>query len=121
MSYAYIWPSTIPQKPNTDYSETSGVLVIRTPVDAGPAKMRRRGKRTETMQVSFDMSTEQVDTLDAFIKNTLRGTARFGFPHPRLGTVVETRIVPQSDGAMYSIGYILPERWKVSMQLEILP
>lgn len=121
MAYAYIWPTTIPQKPNTNYSESSGVLVIRTPMDAGPAKMRRRGKRTETLQVSFDMSTEQVDTLDAFIKNTLRGTARFGFPHPRLETVVEARIVPQSDGALYSIDYILPDYWRVAMQLEILP
>lgn len=121
MAYAYIWPSTIPQKPNTDYSETSGVLILRTTMDAGPAKMRRRGKRTETMQVSFDMSTDQLDTLDAFIKDTLRGTARFGFPHPRLGTVVEARIVPQSDGGFYTIGYILPEYWRVSMQLEILP
>lgn len=121
MAYAYIWPSTIPQKPNTDYSETSGVLIMRTSMDAGPAKMRRRGKRTETLQVSFDMSTEQVDDLDAFIKNTLRGTARFGFPHPRLGTVVETRIVPQTDGAFYSINYIMPERWRVSMQMEVLP
>lgn len=121
MAYAYIWPTTIPQKPNTNYSESSGVLVIRTPMDAGPAKMRRRGKRTETLQVSFDMSTEQVDTLDAFIKNTLRGTARFGFPHPRLETVVEARIVPQSDGALYSIDYILPDYWRVSMQLEVLP
>ena len=121
MAYAYIWPSALPQKPNTDYSESSGVLVIRTAVDAGPAKMRRRGKRTETMQVSFDMSDAQVDSLDAFIKDTLRGTARFGFPHPRLSTVVEARIVPQSDGAMYSISYMVVDRWKVSMQLEILP
>jgi len=121
MAYAYIWPSTIPQKPNTDYSETSGVLIMRTPMDAGPAKMRRRGKRTENMQVSFDMSTSQVDTLDTFIKNTLRGTARFGFPHPRLNETVEARIVPQSDGAFYTITYILPERWRVSMQMEILP
>jgi hypothetical protein len=35
--------------------------------------------------------------------------------------VVEARIVPQSDGGFYTIGYILPEYWRVSMQLEILP
>lgn len=121
MAYSYIWPSTLPQKPNTNYSETAGVIVLRTPVDAGPAKMRRRGKRSETLQLTFDMSTAQVETLDTFIKETIRGTARFGFAHPRLGTTVEARIIPQQDGSMYTVGYILPEFWSISLQMEVLP
>lgn len=121
MAYAFIWPSTLPQKPKTDYSETNGVIILRTAMDAGPAKMRRRGKRTDTMQVSYDLSTAQVAILDTFVKDSLMGTIRFGFPHPRLGTVVEVRIVPQQDGALYSLGYILPERYSVTLQLEILP
>lgn len=121
MAYAYTWPVTLPQKPNTNYSETSGVLVLRTSMDAGPAKMRRRGSRTDTMQVTFEMSTAQVEILRAFTQDTLKGTARFGFTHPRTNQIVEVRIVPQQDGTLFSIGYILPEYWTISMQLEILP
>lgn len=121
MAYSYVWPSTLPQMPNTNYSETGGVLILRTSMDAGPAKMRRRGKRTETMQVTYNLSTAQMATLETFAKDTLQGTARFGFTHPRTNTVVEVRIVPQQDGGLYSISYILPELWQVSLQLEILP
>ena len=121
MAYAYIWPMGLPQKPNTDYSENSGALILRTSMDAGPAKMRRRGARTNSMQVSFEMSTAQVEILRAFIEDTLKGTARFGFTHPRTNEIVEVRIVPQQDGALFNISYILPEFWKISMQMEILP
>jgi|DEB19_MinimDraft_2_1074335.scaffolds.fasta_scaffold07070_3 hypothetical protein len=121
MAYTFIWPVTLPQKPRTDYSETKGVIVLRTSMDAGPAKMRRRGKRTDTMQVSYALSTAQVAILDAFITDSLKGTIRFGFPHPRTGAVIEVRIVPQQDGAMFSLGYILPELYSVSLELEVLP
>lgn len=121
MAYAFIWPVGLPQKPNTDYSESSGTLILRTSMDAGPAKMRRRGARTNTLQVTFEMSTAQVEILRAFSEDDLKGTARFGFTHPRTGEIVEVRIVPQQDGALYSIGYILPDYWRVTMQLEVLP
>lgn len=121
MAYAYIWPETLPQTPNTDYSETNGVLVLRTSMDAGPAKMRRRGSRPNTMQVAFEMSTAQVEILRAFVHDTLKGTARFGFTHPRTNEIIEVRIVPQQDNTLFSIGYILPDYWRISMQLEILP
>lgn len=121
MAYAFIWPLGLPQKPNTDYSETSGVLILRTTMDAGPAKMRKRGNRTDTMQVAFDMSTAQVEILRAFTQDSLKGTARFGFTHPRTNEIVEVRIIPQQDGALFSVNYIVPELWKVSLQLEILP
>lgn len=121
MAYAYIWPITLPQKPNTNYSETDGVLVLRTGMDAGPAKMRRRGSRPSTMQVTFDMSTAQVEILRTFVQDTLKGTARFGFTHPRTNEIVEVRIVPQQEGSLFSVGYILPGFWSVSLQLEVLP
>ena len=121
MAYAYIWPSTLPQKPKTDYSESSGVLLLRTSVDAGPAKLRRRGQRPDMLNVAFTMSTEQVETLTVFIKDTLKGVTRFGFPHPRLGTVIEARIVPQQDGGLYNVSYVLPDLWTVTLTLEVLP
>lgn len=121
MSYAYVWPPGLPQKPNQQYSETSGVNVLRTQPDAGPAKMRRRSNRVQTMQLSFDMTTAQVGTLEAFVEDTLRGTARFGFVHPRTGATVEARVVPDSDGKFFDINYYVEGYWKVAITFEILP
>ena len=121
MAYAYVWPPSLPQSPQKGFAETGGVLVLRTPMDAGPAKQRRRGQRPQTMQVSFIMTTAQTQTLETFVKDTLQGTARFGFMHPRLQTIVETRIVPQGEGQLYSFTYLAPGYWTVSLQLEILP
>lgn len=118
---AYVWPTTLPQNPQDGFSETSGVLIIRTQTDAGPAKMRRKGARTQTMNCTFNMSTAQVSTLETFTQDTLRGTARFDFVHPRTTSVVEVRLVPQQDGQLYSISYITNDYWSVSMQMEVLP
>lgn len=121
MAYSYVWPATLPQSVQKGYTETGGVLVLRTSMDAGPAKQRRRGARSKTMQVSFLMTAAQVDTLEDFVLNTLKGTARFGFNHPRTELVAEVRIVPQQDGAMYNISYVGPGYFTVALNLEILP
>jgi hypothetical protein len=121
MAYAYVWPASLPQSPQKGFVETGGVIILRTPTDSGPAKQRRRGQRPQGLQVTFIMTTAQTITLEAFVKNTLQGTARFGFTHPRLNTIVETRIIPQGDGQMYTFTYLAPGYWTVSLQLEILP
>lgn len=121
MAYSYVWPPGLPQSPQKGFSEERGVLILRTPMDAGPAKMRKRGARPNTLNVSFMMTKVQVDTLDTFIQDTIKGTARFGFPHPRTSAVVETRIVPQDGGTMYSLAHVAPGFYTISLQLEILP
>lgn len=121
MSYSHIWPLSLPQMPLSNYSETIGVMIVRTQTDMGPAKMRRRGKRPDALSVQYNMSTTQVETLRGFIQDDLMGTTRFGYTHPRTGQVVEVRIVPQSDGQLFTLAYILPDYWQVSMQLEVLP
>jgi hypothetical protein len=118
---SYVWPPSLPQRPLASYSETSGAIILRTQPDAGPAKMRRRGKRPDTLSVQFDMSSTQVETLREFAMDTLRGTVRFDFTHPRTLETVEVRIVPQQDGALFNLSYLLPEYWQVSLQLEVLP
>lgn len=121
MAYTYIWPTTLPQIPLSNYSETSGVQVIRTSPDLGPAKQRRRAQRPDTLSVQFNMSTAQCELLRAFVQDTLQGVTRFGFTHPRTLTVVEVRIIPESGGSMYTTSYLAPNYWQISMQLEVLP
>lgn len=115
------WPITLPQSPQKGFSEVLGTNILRTSMDAGPAKMRYRGRRPDMLSVQFLLTTQQVDTLQNFIQNTIFGVRRFSFLHPRKNTQVETRIVPQQDGALFTSQYVAPGYYTVSMQLEILP
>jgi len=121
MAYSIVWPPTLPQVPQKGYTETGGVLVVRTPTDSGPAKMRKRGNRPQTLNVQFLMTTAQVSLLETFVKTTIQGTVRFGFPHPRLGVVSEVRIVPQGEGEYYTLSYVAPGYYSVNLALEVLP
>lgn len=107
--------------PNTEFTETGGVNIIRSPMESGPAKQRKRGSKPQVINLSYTLSPAQVVIFENFVKVTLNGVSRFGWTHPRLGTVQEVRIIPQSGGDLYNISYINPTHYNVSFQLEILP
>ena len=117
------WPTAnnFPQSPQKGFSESIGVNIIRSPMDAGPAKQRRRSQRPSTMDLSFILTTAQTQTLEAFVFNDLEGVKRFNFQHPRLYTTVEVRIVPQSEGELFRLQYLAPGYWQASLKFEILP
>jgi len=121
MAYSYTWPPTLPQVPQKGYTEDKGFILIKTPMDAGPAKVRKRGKRPNVLNVSFLMTSTDITTLEYFVEYTILGTARFAFPHPRTGTLTEVRIMPQGEGVMYNISYLAPGYYTVSLQLEVMP
>ena len=121
MAASYTWPPTLPQQVERGFSETVGLNVLRTPMDAGPAKIRRRSVRPETLSVTFLFTTAQVATLESFIFDTIKGVYRFEFTHPRKRITVETRIVPTSDGQYFTATYRAPGYWGIALQLEILP
>lgn len=121
MAYSYVWPPSLPQAPLKGFTETGGMLILRTPTDSGPAKQRRRGESPSNLQATFTLTSAQAATFEDFVKNTIRGTARFGFKHPRTYNIVEVRIVPQGQGQLYSLAYLAPGYWNLSLQLEILP
>ena len=121
MAVSFIWPVSLPQLVGTDYNEKIGALILRTPMDKGPAKQRRTGRKPTPLSVSIEMTTAQVGILETFVLTTLNGTARFGFPHPRKGVQVEVRIIPESEGNLYDLSYMSPGWWQVSMNLEVLP
>jgi hypothetical protein len=117
------WPTTnkFPQAPQKGFKESVGQNIIRSPMDAGPAKMRNRGKRPNTMDLSFFLTTAQATTLENFIKTDREGVKRFSFPHPRTAVIVEARIVPQGEGEFYGLEYLAPGYWRASLKFEILP
>jgi len=71
------WPASLPQS----YlllggSETAPNLILRTQMDAGPAKTRKRFTAgVRQMRVQWLMSRSQKDTFDAFYRVTLGGGA----------------------------------------------
>ena len=121
MAYAYIWPPSLPQVPQKGFTETGGALIMRTQMDAGVAKQRRRGLSPAQLNVSFILTTAQVDTLEDFVNNTIKGVARFGFTHPRTKAIEEVRIIPQGEGTLYNLAYLAPGYWTLTLQLEVLP
>lgn len=119
---AYTWPTSLPQTPLLNgYAESKNINTIRTPMDNGPAKTRRRSALPTPIQCAFNMTATQVATLEDFVKNTLFGVRRFNFTHPRLRTSVEARIVPGSDGKYYDLSPLGGGMWHVSLAMEILP
>jgi hypothetical protein len=117
------WPTAngFPQNPQKGFSESLGVNVVRSPMDAGPAKQRRRSKRPSTMDVSFIMTTQHTQMLESFINTDLQGVNRFTFTHPRLYTTIDVRIIPQSDGEFFQLQYLAPGYYQTSLKLEVLP
>ena len=111
----------LPQVPQKGFTESIGVSVIRSTMDSGPAKMRRRALGVNTMDLSFIMTTAQTTALENFIKNTLNGVKRFTFPHPRTSANVEVRIVPSGEGEFFKLQYLAPGYWQTSLKFEILP
>lgn len=82
---ADVWPPSLPTKPLVDrYSEKFGENTIRTPVDHGPAKRRRRYTTThDPTSFMFEIDGTQLATFKAFYITTLRhGALPFELSHP---------------------------------------
>lgn len=122
MSTSINWPPSLPTLATVrGYGEDSGVNVLRAPMDAGPAKLRKTGNRADILTVGYQMTTAQVATLETFVKTTTAGVKRFNWTHPRTGASTEVRMVPGRDGGYYRTLYLGPNLWQVEFQIEVLP
>lgn len=78
-----VWPPGLPQEiPQEGYRGTSADNVIRTAMDVGPPKTRRRSSaRNRTFTVSFRFDQAEVTLFREFWRTTLEGgVLRFEFP-----------------------------------------
>lgn len=113
------WPASLPQTPAWETNqETPPELALRTQMDAGPAKLRRRftaGARDFSLQLR--LVAAQVATLDNFFINTLAGgTLPFDWLHPRTSAAVQFRF--KSPPGYSELGGTV---YQVSLELEVLP
>ena len=112
------WPASLPQRPLIDgYRETPPDLVVRTVMDVGPAKVRRRATAGITrLQMVFRLTAGQLTTFRNWLRNDLQDRAlSFTWLHPVTGAAGNFRIVdpPQYEPAGPS--------WRISLVMEMLP
>jgi hypothetical protein len=120
------WPATLPDSFEVDsYNEAEADSLIRSQVDAGPAKVRRRfSGNVRPVQGRMTLTSEQLNTLRTFFRTTLAmGALPFDW-HEHLpdgvdnGTAATFRFVekpkyaPKDTGGPY---------YTVDLSLEILP
>lgn len=113
------WPPSLPQKPLADaYRESAEPAVVRTPMDIGPAKIRRRyTAEVGILGVGFVLTTAQVATLETFYVTTLgSGVDAFDMAHPRTGSTVSMRFRDRPEYAAAAPGY-----WRTAFELEVVP
>ncbi len=110
------WPSTLPAPLQDDFGEIPPDTSMRTSMDSGPTKVRRRytsGSRVFT--VRYHLTKLQVATLDAFFVTTSRsGSLPFNWTHPRTGAACEARMRAPKYGAFEHEG-------EASVEIEVLP
>lgn len=124
MSADTTWPLTLTRTPRVaDLQEDAPEIVIRSEVDVGPAKIRRRftGDRRR-FTIGLDLRRSEVETFDVwFREQTFGGALSFAWKHPRKGTAADFRFLstptyrpksPRGDGS---------EWWTVSFEVEMLP
>jgi hypothetical protein len=92
------WPASLPQCME-NYSEKAAPVTVRTNVEEGPPKTRRRfTKRLVRGQVTMTMTITQRNDLDSFFYVDLNGgVLTFNFKHPWSGVNKEWQIVDAPD------------------------
>tara|TARA_Y100000310_G_scaffold324866_2_gene387344 strand:- start:10384 stop:10746 length:363 start_codon:yes stop_codon:yes gene_type:complete len=117
------WPSSL-DKLSLNTSEARGDGTIRTPMDAGIAKARRRFSavpRAVSMSLILPTSSDRT-TFDDFFSDTLsEGSLRFDFTDPIGGATVEARFSGPPSYTWRKSENGLVDFCVASFSLEILP
>jgi hypothetical protein len=113
------WPATLPQSFLVQgFSEMMPNNVIRSKMDVGPPKVRRRSTAAPTELMGRQaMTLTQTETLDTFYKDTTAyGSQEFTWDDPRTGDSVSMRF--KAPPKLTALGN---DYWMVEFQMEILP
>lgn len=120
---AAIWPLTLPQCPKlSGFSEKVPNNLIRSDMDTGPAKVRRRGgAKPWTCTAPYTVSKAQLAMLQNFVVETLaNGALCFDWPHPVRNDYVRARLVGGSD-SIFDASPSTPDLWQVTLTIEWWP
>lgn len=112
------WPSTLPSPAINTFSEAPPNNIIRSSMDKGYDKVRRRTTASiRPISFTLKLTDDQVTIIDDFYNDeTVGGSLSFDYIHPRTGATVEARFAePPSYQSNENVIY------DVSVSLEILP
>lgn len=118
------WPATLPQYVFAQgYEETFPDEVLRTQMDAGPAKVRRRFTAgTRPFSVQVPLTATQVADFDSFFLNDIAaGALSFDWVHPRTQAAATLRIVTPSPPKLAGESGGGSSTFVLSFSFEILP
>jgi len=112
------WPASLPEPEREGFTHTLGNGSVRTEMDAGPAKTRRRFTATvDKVRASVFVTGTERQTLRSFYKTTLKeGSLTFEWEDRITGTTEEYRFV--SPPRFRLMGH---DNYMAEMELEILP
>lgn len=114
-----VWPVTLPSSPLVEgFRETPPETVLRSTMDQGPAKLRRRTTAgTGALSMTYMLTRTQVDTLMDFFNETLAGGALgFDLTHPVSGASLTCRF-----RQMPAYAPVNSEFFRASIELEVMP
>lgn len=111
------WPKTLPQILGKGWSKDITVAVANAePRSAGA---RYRGRMPTVLPISLVITTEQLATLEVFVKTVTKGVLPFSYTDPYTEQKLTVRFLP-SNGEVFKVGYKAPDFWSVSLSVEII-
>ncbi len=113
------WPVTLPQNVLVKgFSETLPDLVLRTPMESGPAKSRRRLSYNVRVIPCYIIVTQaQAAIFDTFYNTDLEGGAlSFDWVSPRTGVAASLHFT-----GVPKLTALSNQDWEIFMPLEIMP
>lgn len=114
-----VWPPTLPQSPLIDvYDETGPDIILRSTVESGKAKQRPRYTNAVVpVTMNFNMTSTQFDALIAFY----RTATEFEWKNVRSGITATYRFIGGQPPKIASVLGGVPFKYRVDVQLEIVP
>jgi hypothetical protein len=119
-----LWPTNLPPAPTIrDTVETFADVALRTSMDSGPAKLRRRTTAgVAKFTLALFMTRTQIAQLNAFYLETLKGgTLTFEWKHPRTGAAVDMRFLSVPRATPKQTRQAGGELWRVEFDVEVMP
>jgi 3-isopropylmalate dehydratase small subunit len=112
------WPATLPAVIADSYQEIMANNAIRTKMDVGLAKVRKRSTAAPVQfQMAYNMTSAQVTTLETFFNTTINdGVDQFTMANPRTAVSETWRIT-----APPQVTIVSSPLYRVIITMEKLP
>lgn len=117
------WPASLPQNQFLNLTDQRQDARVRTKMDAGPAKMRRRfTAAVRTFVAPIEVNGTQRQAFDSFwINDTQEGSLSFSWSDPVTDETVNFRFVAPPTWTLEVGGTTASRLWRAHLHLEVLP